>query len=100
LPLIKETIAKYESYNSYKKSVDSKSVESYNNMYKSLMDLHSNHIEIIGLEEFKNNTLSYKPSDKLLSLHLSSLDNSKETVTFMYNHNATKMVGKIIIKRI
>ena len=99
LPLIKETIAKYESLSSYKKAVDSTSVESCNNIYKSLMDLHSNRIEIIGLEEFKNNTLSYRPSDKLLSLHLSSLNNSKETVTFIYNHNATKMVGKIIVKR-
>jgi hypothetical protein len=99
LPLIKSTLEKYNGNNILRKSVGSQSIELNLSIYNSLIMSSSEFINVIGLNELTKNTENYKSNYELLSLHISNIENPKDSTTFFFNQEGTKLLGKITIER-
>ncbi|PHQ86179.1 MAG: hypothetical protein COB65_01480 [Thalassobium sp.] len=99
LRLIKETIEKYDTKNTYRKSIGSQSVGLNLQIYNGLLKDHSERININGLENFEKNSMKYDEKYELLSLHLSTREDPKNATTYFFNQEATELIGQITIER-
>jgi len=99
LPLIKSTLEKYNRKNELRKSIGSQSIELNLRIYNSLIQSSSDFITVNGIEELTNNTKKYDSKYELLSLHISNKENPKDSTTFFFNQEGTKLLGQITIDK-
>jgi hypothetical protein len=99
LPLIKSTLENYNGNKNLRKSIGSQSIELNLSIYNSLTQSSSEFINIIGINELTKNTENYKSNYELISLHISNIENPKDSTTFFFNQEGTKMLGQITIER-
>jgi hypothetical protein len=95
LELIRQTLAKYQPLNNFKKSISRQSVGIHKAIYQSVQQIGEEYVEKTGWKSFYQRIVDVNDNKEILSLYVHDKKTQKGT-TYHFDAEAKELIGTVV----